>query len=267
MRPPIYLPKVIDLQGNVIASPLPAAGVRFIKKVALPTQQDLGSFTIDLKPARGSSFYFDETYRLLDYKQRVEIYEDRIEGEPMFTGRVDDLPSDLGRESIGGMEYLGRLGERHVHHFETVSGTIDDNIREMLKTWEPLFKDSFNRAAIGADWNIASGNWSIVSNQLNVNGLGEIRHTLPDLANRYRAQVDILTGPNDTDWKWQLVLYQGGVNRWLLSMERVVINNGEPVTRLTLEQPDAGLTLQRDASQWELPFSELANIDLMVKGE
>lgn len=264
MRPPLYLAKIINLSGTVIASPLPAANVTFTRRLALPGQQQLGSFSIDLHPARGSFYHYDEIYRQLDYKQRVEIYEDKIEGDPIFSGRIEDLPSDLGREAISGNEYLGVFTDRRLHHYQTFDGQIDGSIAWLLYIWYPYFKDNFNRTTPGSNWSIVSGGWTISGNRLvSSTSVGEIRHSLGSVGTEFRCQSDFLTGASDEVWTRQFIVFRGGTNPWVLSIQHV--DTTDEFVRFTLSQAASSTTIQRDASTWELPFEELATVDFWIK--
>lgn len=267
LRPPTYLAKIINLSGTTIAEPLPAANVRFTRRISLPGQQSLGDFEVELLPARGPGAQHAVIYEQLDYMQRVEIYEDEIVGDPVFSGYIENLPSDLERESISGPEWLGKLGQRRLHHFQELDGDIDDSVKWLLKTWQTDFKDNFNRASIGSDWTVYSGSWDINSNRLRTTGGSSniIYHTLGlsgTEEDEFRCQVDLETGSDSATWEREIAVFQGGSNPWTLTIEHV--DASDDFTRLTLAQSASSTSIQRDASEWELPFDEWCTIDIWI---
>jgi len=281
--PPVYVVKILQLDGTVITDNLPVTGVTFTKRLALPGQQNLGSFTLNLVPARGMNTHQAALYEQLDYFQRVEIYEFRVTGDPVFSGQIIDLPSDLQQDSLSGVEWLNRLTQRQLRHYEfpggesartfnadgsvTINTTIDEQIRHLLKTWQFGWKDNFNRGSVGSDWQLVSGSWTITL----LNGYYRLRTTTAnselarpigvsgDVADSFRCQADALAGLQANDWQRTFTVFETGAYPWTVTVSHTA---NEDFTTFTLS--NGADDIQRMASYWELPPGEWFTVDIWV---
>lgn len=274
--PPHYVVKVITLDGTVIADPLPAANVRFTRRLALPGDRQLGTFSIDLIPPRGPNAHYMAIYTQLDYIQRVEIYENETVGNPVFSGYIIDLDSTLLGWSISGEDWLGRLAHRRLGHYEPFYGTVtgDDLMGYVLNVWDHShFFDNFNRASVGGDWTaIGATTWDIVTDGdgrqwLGTTGAGsawEIQHTLglsTDQDDRFRVRIEFQAGTETGDWTREFAVFRGGTGEWLLTATHTAT---EEKTHFTLTQAGAD-DFERDAGKYELPFEKKASIDFWIE--
>lgn len=276
MIAPDYIVKVIALDGTVIADPLPAQAVRFDRRLSLPGDRQLGTFTVDLIPPRGPNAHHMAIYELLDYVQRVEIYEDETLGEPVFAGYIIDLDSTLLSWSISGEDWLGRLGHRRLGHYEPFFGTVTgaDMMAYVLDVWDHnQFYDDFNRASVGGDWTTISGTWAVVTagsparQWLGTTSGGpswEIQHTLAlstSQDDRFRVRIEFQAGTLADDWSREFAIFRGGTGEWLLTATHTAT---EEKTLFLLTQTGAD-DFQRHAGKYELPFEKRASIDFWIE--
>lgn len=274
--PPNYVAKVIALDGTVIADPLPAQAIRFSRRLALPGSRQLGNFTIDLIPPRGPNAHYMAIYELLDYIQRVEIYEVETVGVPVFAGYIIDLDSTLLSWSIGGDDWLGRLDQRRLGHYEPFFGVATGAamMGYVLDIWaHNHFYDDFNRASVGGDWSTISGTWAIVTagtparQWLGTTGAGpawEIRHTLAlstSQDDRFRVRIEFQAGALADDWSRAFAVFRGGTGEWLLTVTHTAI---EEKTHFLLTQSGAD-NFERFAGKYELPFEKRASVDFWIE--
>ncbi len=279
--PPVYKAKIIKLDGTVITDDLPHQDVRFTERLSRPGNQQLGSWSVQLIPARGPNAHLALTYTQLDYMQRVEIYENVVTGQPVFSGQIKDLPTNLvGGGTISGEEWLTRLSQRSLRHYEFIGGeagrniTIDNqvtvlnNIGEqmayLLKSWQPWAKYNFNSGVHG-DWTTEEGSWTteILNNYERLKA--DLADSTLSLSNpltgpdddSFRLQLDILAGPEGSAWERSIGLFTDGTYPWTLQISHVA---NEDKTTFILSQE--GNQIQRSASWWEAPFGEWMTIDL-----
>ena len=279
--PPVYKVKVIKLDGTVITEDLPHQDVIFTERLSRPGDQQLGSWSVQLIPARGANAYLAITYTQLDYMQRVEIYENVVTGQPVFSGQIHDLPTSLvGGGTISGQEWLSRLTQRSLRHYEFLGGeagrniTIDgqvtvlnniaDQMAYLLKTWQPWAKYNFN-GSISGDWSTTAGSWITET----LSGYDRLKATSANstlsLSNpltgtdddSFRFQVDLLSGSEGTTWERNIKLFDGGTYSWNLQISHVA---NEEKTLFVLSRGSA--STRREFSWWEAPLSEWMTVDL-----
>ncbi len=165
---PEYYAKVLPISGS--AFDLEDAGIQFTEVLRIPTQDNHGSFDIALRNViNPQNAHLASDYNQIDYEQRVEIYDnpDRS-GCPVFAGVVTEPPSgDLTTTSIKGEDSTRRLETRRLRRYQTINKNAASAAADMLKTYDVVFKDDFNRTTgFGANWEVSpSGGWTIVSNE------------------------------------------------------------------------------------------------------
>ena len=278
--PPVYVVKVIKLDGTVITSALPCEDVSFSERLSRPGDQQLGGWSAKLIPARGPNAHYMLTYSQLDYMQRIEIYENVVSGQPVFSGQISDLPTNLvGGGSISGSEWLNRLTQRTLRHFEFIGGEaarnflsngdvtilndIGDQMAYLLKTWQPTIKDNFNGDYTG--WTVVAGSWitETLSGYIRLkataaNSILTIPNPLSGADDdSFRVQVDILAGAENATWGRRVSLFNAGTYAWHLDIDHIA---NEQSTLFTLTR--GSRTNQRSASWWEAPLGEWMTVDL-----
>lgn len=267
-----YRVKVIDLSGNVIADPLPVTNVSFTRRLSMPGNRQIGDFDIDLIPPRGPNAHHIVTYQQLDSQQRVEIYEDETLGTPVFTGYIIDSTSALLSWSIGGDEWIGRLGQRRSARFEILDDSVTTLIAQYLDIWDfRHFIDDFNRASVGGDWTQDQGVWGITtvnSRQYLTTVSGgppwEISHTLAlstDQDDYFRVFIEWTSGALIDDWSRAFTVFGNGTNPWILTITHVA---NEEKTALLLVQIGTN-NFPRDAGKYELPFGERTSTEFWIR--
>ena len=284
--PPIYVIKVLDLDNNVIADPLPVSNVTFTQRLAMPGRQDLGTWQANLIPARGAQRHYISTYRLLDYRQRVEIYPNNTSRFPAFTGRIIDLPTDLSSGmTISGDEWLGRLSERALRHLEFIGGeanrtfdqfgtptalnNIRDQLRYLFNLWQMAYKTDFNEG-IGPEWTQSNGTWttSIIDGrqvlEATTDGFNSIDKDLAldsDSELNFRVQVDMRAGPENESWTRRLVVFRDSTSSRIAIQIQNRINEGRYEVNICLLR-DGALLFERNAGRWQVPPEEWFTLDL-----
>jgi hypothetical protein len=168
MSAPTYYAKVLSIAGATIAAPLEIATVEFTDTVFVPGQQRPGEFTLTLRDTRDPlNEYLRATYNTLAREQRIEIYENaNLLGDPVFTGVLIRQTKTLaGARQWHGYRSEYRLAERKLRAYHSLTGDINDAIAELVKTYNIVFSDDFNRTTgIGANWTVSAGACSIVNN-------------------------------------------------------------------------------------------------------
>ena len=165
-NPPVYYAIVMKRDGSIVAKPLDAGTIEFTSTCFVPgaSQQDIGSFTIQLRDTENdpTARHLQEIYDALDYQQYVKIY-DRADclGTPVFSGVITDLPDDLGNAQVRGLGILHELEKRRLRRYHVLSGNASEIVEQLLKIYDVVFKDDFNRTSIGSDWSYTSGHWEI----------------------------------------------------------------------------------------------------------
>ncbi len=153
-----------DAESYILAEPLEVENVTFTETVSVPNQSDPGSFTLTLKDTWAFP-HLKVIYDQLDYEQRIEIgTNEHFLGDPVFSGVIRQLPSDLQKSEVRGPGILWRLDERRLRRQEILSGNAAIAMTNLLKTYQPIFSDDFDRVALGADWN-APLNFAIVNGE------------------------------------------------------------------------------------------------------
>lgn len=188
---PVYYVKILTIAdavptgtyGNATVTmiePLPVANVEFTQGIYVQGQKQLGSFTIQLLDVRDiENRYLLAYYNLLDYEQRVEIYDNQdMLGDPVFTGVITKLPQSFEKWQFSGDGVLRRLEERRLRHYQVFNSTAPNGfsqtvaqiITQLTSTYQVVLKDDFNIAntssgTIDANWSATSG-VQVQSNQV-----------------------------------------------------------------------------------------------------
>ena len=164
-------------------TPMDVASVEFTEGVYIPgTNQNIDAFSIRLLDAAHdvTARRWIPTYNLLNYRQRVEIYENpEFLGNPVFAGILMELPGDLETQEVRGVGVWQYLEDRKLRRVHQLTGNARDEMQMLLKTYEVVFKDNFNRTTgIGANWTVSGTEWTITSNYLVKNSLNRIITTV-----------------------------------------------------------------------------------------
>ena len=287
--PAIYIVKAIKLDGTVISERLPVTNVSFTRNLALPGRQTLGTWSCTLIPARDVQAHHLIVYKQLDYMQRVEIYENHTLGQPVFSGQIFDLPTNLaGGGTISGSEWLVRLTQRKLRHFEfiggeaertfdaygnvTVTNNISDQLEYLTKPWQTTYRDNFNLPAppngVDASWTQEVGTWitELLEGQNRLKGstvgTNVIKRDLGltnEQAQSYRVYVEMLAGAKGTAWESNLFFYRNSTGSQV-TIQIVHVADDEFST-VTIRFQGANAE-ERQAGNWEIPFGEWFSLDV-----
>ncbi len=251
-QPPEYYAKIIRRDGVALAAPLDAGAIEFTNTCFVPgtSQQDVGAFTIQLRDTENdpTARHLRATYDLLNYQQFVEIY-DRADclGTPVFSGVITELPDDLGSAQVRGLGILHELEKRRLRRYHTLSGNAGAVVAQLLKTYNVVFKDDFNRASIGGAWSFTPGNWEICGNALrclNVTGDPTINTVASYTVAQWNcARLAIDINPNSLIADYAPAIFFVGTYPSNLGYLIQMVNFNAEVTQIAIAGLRAGSTI------------------------
>lgn len=261
-----YVAKVLTINGSIIADPLPASNITFNEVLSFPANRRLASFSVDLIPPRGANSHYIHVYKQLDYMQRVELYEEETTGTPVFSGYIIDQATDLNAWSIGGQEWLGKLGQRRTGHYQPYpfTGLVTDMLLWILDTWRYLFFDDFTGTL--SSWTQVSGTWSISSEQMITTGGGPTWQITTPLSlsssqdDEFKVRIEFESEPKADTWTQIFTIFQSGTFPWLLTISHTAT---EDKTNFLLTQSGAS-DFTRDAGEYESPYEVISSVEFYI---